>query len=142
MYRVTRTPFPAPPPREAKASTQTFDVFATGRWTWTGPSSTVAGEMTRETGCIAPSALREIMLAMSKARFRVASGVVATCQALPIASVKYAALHRGRRVSTEEPCGIPLDKGTAALARCAEEARREQPLPIDELRAICRGKSE
>ena len=43
------------------------------------------------------------------------------------------------RITTEEPCGIPLDPTTVTLVRCAEMASRSGPRPIDELRKICRG---
>ncbi|HUQ01863.1 MAG TPA: hypothetical protein VM261_05170 [Kofleriaceae bacterium] len=140
MYRVTRGPINAPPPGEATSvQTQTFEIFATGRWRWVGAGEAGSGEAMGQSGCISPAAMKEIDRAMSKARFRVASGIVTTCAALPIARVKYAALRRGRRVTTDEPCGIPLDKTTAALARCAEEAARATPPAIGELRKICRG---
>ncbi|MBZ0234512.1 MAG: hypothetical protein K8M05_19430 [Deltaproteobacteria bacterium] len=140
IYRVTRGPVHKPPKGE-KPQTQVFSVFATGRWTWVGPSATEAGQDDARGGCIAPAAMKELQRALAKARFRVAGGVVTTCAALPIARVKYAALRSGKRVTTEEPCGIPLDKSTAALARCAEEAARTTPPPLDELRKICRGES-
>jgi hypothetical protein len=86
--------------------------------------------------------MREIQNAIAHAKFRVASGVVATCDALPVARVKYAALRRGRRVTTDEPCGIPLDKTTAALVACTEAARQPSPPPLVDLRAICRGRKQ
>jgi hypothetical protein len=131
MYRVTRGPI-VKPPRGEKPQTTVFSVFATGRWTLVAP-----GEST--TGCIGPLAMKELSLALSKARWRVARGVVTTCRALPTERVTYAWLRKGRRITTDEPCGIPIDERTATLARCAEEAARETPPPIDELRAICRG---
>jgi hypothetical protein len=140
MYRVTRSPIHKPAPGEATSvQTQTFEIFATGRWRWIGAGAAGSGEAMGQSGCIAPAALKEIQRAMAKARFGVASGIVTTCAALPIARVKYAALRRGRRVTTDEPCGIPLDKSTAALARCAEEAARASPPPLADLRKICRG---
>jgi hypothetical protein len=133
MYQVTRSPLHEPAKGEAASvQAQTFSVFATGRWVWAGADGT-------QTGCIGPMAMKEINRALTKARFRVASGIVTTCAALPIARVKYAWLRRGKRVTTDEPCGIPVDKTTATLARCAEEAARETPPGIDELRTICRG---
>lgn len=139
VYRVTRSPLP-PPPKGEKPQLQVFSVFATGRWTWVAPSATEAGKSDTRTGCIAPAAMKEVARALAKARFVVAGGIVTTCAALPIARVKYAALRRGKRVTTEEPCGIPLDKTTERLRRCAEEVARDQPPPLDELREICRGK--
>lgn len=139
-YRVTRGPLHKPAKGDpTPVLTQTFEVFATGRWTYTVPSATEPGKLTTQTGCIGPQAMKAFNLALKRARFEVAPGIVTTCAALPIARVKYAALRRGRRVTTDEPCGIPLDKSTAALARCAEEAARATPPPIDELRKICRG---
>ncbi len=138
VYRVTRGPVHEPPKGE-KPQKQVFSVFATGRWTRLGPSPTAPGETEAHTGCIAPAAMKEVARALAKARFRVAGGLVTTCAALPVARVKYAALRRGKRVTTEEPCGIPLDRSTERLRRCAEEATRDQPPPLDELRKLCRG---
>jgi hypothetical protein len=85
--------------------------------------------------------MREFNLALARARFDVASRrTVVTCQALPTTRVKYAALRRGKRITTDEPCGIPLDPTTARLVRCVETATRASPPPIEELRKICRGK--
>jgi hypothetical protein len=140
MYRVTRVPLHEPEPGEATSvQTQTFEIFATGRWRWVGAGEAGSGEAMAQSGCLSPAALAEIKRAITRARFRVAPGIVTTCAALPIARVKYAALRHGKRVTTDEPCGIPLDKSTAALARCAEEAARASPRPLAELRKICRG---
>lgn len=140
LYRVTRAPLHKPEPGEATSvQTQTFSVFHTGRWVWVGAGTEGSGEAMAQTGCMGPKAMKEFHRALAKARFNVASGIVTTCAALPIARVTYAALRRGKRVTTDEPCGIPLDKTTAALVRCAEEASRPSPPPIDELRRICRG---
>lgn len=134
QYRMTRGPLHKPAPGDsAEVQTQTFSVFATGRWVWVGADGA-------QTGCIGPRAMKEFNLALAKARFKVVSrGVVTTCAALPIARVTYAYLRKGRRITTDEPCGIPIDPSTARLARCAQEASRPTPPPIDELRKICRG---
>jgi hypothetical protein len=141
IYRVERGPIHGPPPGGGTVvQTQTFAVWATGRWTWVGAGEVDSGEAMGQSGCIGPRAMKELKLALARAKFLVASGVVTTCDALPTARVKYAALIRGKRVTTDEPCGIPLDKTTAALVRCAEEAARPSPPKLDALRAICRGK--
>lgn len=132
LYRVTRGPIHKPPKGE-KPETDVFSVFATGRWTRVASGET-------QTGCIGPMAMKEINLALSKARWRVARGIVTTCAAVPTRRVTYAWLRKGRRITTDEPCGIPIDERTATLARCAEHAASDAPPPIDELRAICRGK--
>ena len=141
IYRVERGPLHQPEPGETTpVQTQTFSVFATGRWTWVGSGEADSGEAMGQSGCLAPAAMKEINRAITRARFRVASsGTITTCAALPIARVKYAALRRGKRVTTDEPCGVPIDPTTAALARCADEARSPSPPAIDELRRICRG---
>lgn len=132
IYRVTREPLHKPPKGDpTPVERQTFSVFATGRWVGTDEGS----------GCLGPQTMRELTLALARARFDVVSrGNVVTCQAVPTMRVKYAALRRGKRITTEEPCGIPLDPTTARLARCAEAATSESPPPIEELRRICRGK--
>jgi hypothetical protein len=140
IYRVERGPIHGPPPGGGTAvQTQTFAVYATGRWTWVGAGEVDSGEAMGQSGCVGPRAMREFQLALARAKFLVASGVVTTCDALPTARVKYAALRRGKRVTTDEPCGIPLDKTTDRLARCGDALRRATPLPLSELRAICRG---
>lgn len=136
IYRQERGPL-RPPPAAATGRgmkpTETLAIYASGAWIWVGPDAD------RQEGCIARAALRELTRSVTRATFRFPRGPVATCTAVNFERVTYAAPRRGKRLSTEAPCGTPPDVSTGRLIACAEAVRRTPALPVGEVRAICRG---
>jgi len=131
IYRETHGPL-TPTPDDA-AQTDTFALFANGTWTWSRPGDAGNG------GCITTTQLREVKRAIARARFRRPTEPTVTCDALPTARVVYAAPRRGKRITSEAPCGTPVDRTTQRMIECAH-AVMQAAAPADaDLRAICRG---
>ncbi len=141
IYRQERGPIHPPEPGEpADVQTQTLAIYPGGRWTWVGAGEFDSGEAMGRGGCLAPAVMKEFTRALARARFRRVGGrTVATCQAVNTAKVTYAAPRRGAKVSVEVPCGIPLERTTAALAACAQVVTSGSTVGVSDVRASCRG---
>jgi hypothetical protein len=135
IYRVTETGFAAPTPG-APTPAQVLAIYPDGTWTRHGDPAFGDAPPLDRAGCVAPAALRELVAAVARARFRFITAP--TCAAVNDRRVLLEAPRRGKRLATERPCGRPLDPATAALAACAERVAGAGDVPVDELRATCR----
>lgn len=135
IYRATESGFAAPTPG-APVPRQILAVYPDGTWTWHGDPAFGDAEPLARAGCVAPAALRELTAALARARFRFIAGPV--CAVVNDRKVVIEAPRRGERIVTERPCGRPTDRGTAALAACAQRVAGGGDVSLDDLRASCR----
>jgi len=139
LYRQEHRPLVEPAEGETTpVQHQTFAIYASGRWTWVGAGEAGSGEAMGRGGCISAFGMAEIRRAVARARFRRSTVPVATCDALPIARVTYAAPRRGLHITVETPCGDPVEVDTRRLVACAQAVMQHRPPAGGELRMLCR----
>ena len=111
-----------------------LSIYPSGAWVSEVPGHEPAR------GCAAPALRRAIAREVGRARFRFVRGPVATCAALPTSRTRFAAPRRGKDITTEQPCGVPLDASTARLVACAALVLQSTPPTAADVRARCDGR--
>lgn len=135
IYRQERGPRQVEPGAPAAEPSEVLALYPGGAWTFVTDSEGIAPQ----SGCIPAAALREVTAAIGRATFKHPRGPVATCQALPTSRITYAAPRRGKKLSVDAPCGIPLDLSTRRLVACVEAARQPSPPDDATMRRVCKG---
>lgn len=111
-----------------------LSIYPSGAWL----AEVHGREPTR--GCATPALRRALAREVGRARFRFVRGPVATCAALPTSRTRFAAPRRGKDITTEQPCGVPLDASTTRLVTCAALVLAPTPPSPAEVRARCGGR--
>ena len=132
IYTQQRGPRTVEPGVPASEPSEALAVYAGGAWTWQSDGEGT----TPQAGCIPAAALREVTAALGRATFRHPRGPLATCQAVPTARITYAAPRRGKKLTVDTPCGLPLDVPTRRLVACVEAARQPSPPDAATLRRV------
>ncbi len=135
LYRQERGPRQVDPGTPAPEPTEVLALYPGGAWTFVTDGEGIAPQ----SGCIPAAAMREVTAAIGRAKFAHPRGPVTTCAALPTSRITYAAPRRGKKLSVDAPCGIPLDLSTRRLVACVEAARQPSPPDDATLRRVCKG---